>query len=162
MDLSGQVKQLEQQLITANLEIANVRSQLQIEEQLVTKLKKEKEFVTQSETFGGIRANPGENDAYGEYVGDAQAEGTSKRKGTAFLKMFRFDKARTSSQKELHDQQSNEPRLATDQSIDYARYLVEIQEGKQNIIVGTSRRQSNVLSTRQTPKQGVMLKNVEK
>ena len=65
------MKQLEQQLITANLEIANVRSQLQIEEQLVTKLKKEKEFVTQSETFGGIRANPGENDAYGEYVGDA-------------------------------------------------------------------------------------------
>lgn len=135
MDLSGQVKQLEQQLITANLEIANVRSQLQIEEQLVVKLKKEKEFVTQSETFGGIRANPtqGENDPYGEYIGDVQAEGNTKKKGTAFLKMFRFDKARTSnmnSQKDLNEQQSNEPRLATDQSIDYARYLVEIQEGK--------------------------------
>ena len=32
MELSSQVKQLEQQLISANLEIANVRSQLHIEE----------------------------------------------------------------------------------------------------------------------------------
>ena len=32
LDLSSQVKQLEQQLISANLEIANVRSQLHIEE----------------------------------------------------------------------------------------------------------------------------------
>ena len=152
MDLSGQVKSLEQQLIDANLEIANVRSQLQIEEQLVIKLKKEKEFVTQSETFGGIRANPGENDLNGEFLGDMQNDGSSKKKGTAFLKMFRFDKGRTSnvnSQKELHEHQSNEQRLGTDQSMDYARYLVEIQEGKQNIV--QSRRQSH-FSARPSPK----------
>ena len=62
LDLSSQVKQLEQQLISANLEIANVRSQLHIEEQLVSKLKKEKEFVTQSETFGGIKPNSAEHE----------------------------------------------------------------------------------------------------
>ena len=65
---------------------------------------------------------------------DAQNEGTGKRKGAAFLKMFRFDKARSASQKELAEQ-SAEPRAATDQSIDYARYLLEIQEETQNIIV---------------------------
>ena len=69
---------------------------------------------------------------------DAQNEGTGKRKGAAFLKMFRFDKARSASQKALMEQ-SAEPRAAaataTDQSIDYARYLLEIQEETQNIIV---------------------------
>ena len=112
MELSGQVKQLEQQLIDANLEIANVRSQLQIEQQLVGKLKREKEYVTQSETFGGIRANPADGEMNGNFLMDMQNEGTGKKKGAAFLKMFRFDKGRA-SQRDLAEP-SAEPRLATD------------------------------------------------
>ena len=80
-----------------------MRSQLHIEEQLVTKLKREKEFVTQSETFGGIRASGAEHELEAEnYAGETG----SKKKGTAFLKMFRFDKARTSTgstNKELNE-----------------------------------------------------------
>ena len=42
-ELSASVKLLEQQLIDANLEIANVRTKLSIEQQLVCKMKKQME-----------------------------------------------------------------------------------------------------------------------
>ena len=96
----------------------------------MTKLKQEKEFVTQSETFGGIRASGAEHELEAEnYAGETG----SKKKGTAFLKMFRFDKARTSTgstNKELNELQPNEQRVPTDVSIDYAKYLVEISDSK--------------------------------
>ena len=59
-------------------------------------------------------------------------EGSRKKRGTTFLKMFRFDKARTP--RNANDE-SNASSFA-DQSIDYANYLLEIQEGKQNILRG--------------------------
>ena len=77
---------------------------MQIEQQLVIKLKREKEFVTQSETFGGAKANPADYDTNGELQVDDQAGRTGKRKGAAFLKMFRFDKGRSASQKELENE----------------------------------------------------------
>jgi len=52
------------------------------------------------------------------------AEGR-KHRGSTFLKMFRFDKARTPK----HAQEESHSSLA-DQSVDYANYLIEIQEGK--------------------------------
>ena len=54
-----------------------------------------------------------------------------KSRGSTFLKMFRFDKARTpkNGQEESHSSLH-----AADQSVDYANYLIEIQEGKQHIL----------------------------
>ena len=47
----------------------------------------------QSETFGGRAAD---NEINGGFEADVLPEENNKRKGTAFLKMFRFDKGRTS------------------------------------------------------------------
>ena len=52
----------------------------------------EKELAAQSETFGGVRAGSVEQDIEGETFA---GESGSKKKSPAFLKMFRFDKART-------------------------------------------------------------------
>ena len=43
---------LEQQLIQANLELANAQTQIEIEHQAATRLKRERDLVAQSETFG--------------------------------------------------------------------------------------------------------------
>jgi len=45
--------------------------------------------------------------------------------------MFRFDKARTPK-----NAQEESSASVLDQSIDYANYLIEIQEGKQHILQG--------------------------
>ena len=44
--------------------------------------------------------------------------------------------------------------------MDYAKYLLEIQEAKENII--ESNMQSRIHSVNPTPKQGALVKNVEK
>ena len=68
--------------------------------------------------------------------------GRSKKKATTFLKMFRFDKARTprnqqsNNNNQTADENLNQTSSVADQSIDYANYLLEIQEGKQSILQG--------------------------
>ena len=71
-----------------------------------------------------------------------------KKRGSTFLKMFRFDKARTPK--------SQDTNLSSqvDMSIDYANYLLDIQEGKMHIM--NSRRES----TRQ--KQSLIKGDVQK
>ena len=62
----------------------------------------------------------------------SENEGGRKKRGSTFLKMFRFDKARTPrNAEEAHNQSS-----VADQSVDYANYLIEILEGKQHILKG--------------------------
>ena len=51
-----------------------------------------------------------------------------KKRGTTFLKMFRFDKARTPRHSNGNDESNQSS--AVDQSQDYANYLLEIVEGK--------------------------------
>ncbi len=67
-----------------------------------------------------------------EFEPDSGIE-SRKNRGSTFLKMFRFDKARTpkNAQEESHTSLA-----AVDQSVDYANYLIEIQEGKQHILQG--------------------------
>ena len=60
----------------------------------------------------------------------ADADAGRKKRGSTFLKMFRFDKARTPRNAADESNMSS----MVDQSIDYANYLLEIQEGKQHIL----------------------------
>jgi len=55
----------------------------------------------------------------------AGADQGRKKRGNTFLKMFRFDKARTP--KNGLDETNHS---SLDLSVDYANYLIEIQEGK--------------------------------
>ena len=62
--------------------------------------------------------------------------GRSKKRTTTFLKMFRFDKARTPKNQMNQTEDNINQSSVADQSIDYANYLLEIQEGKQSILQG--------------------------
>ena len=118
-ELTAQVKSFEQQLIDANLEIAQVRTKYAAEQALVAKIK------TQMENQGD-----GQQMAF-DYTDPLTPEiadhGRSKKRTTTFLKMFRFDKARTPRNQNNNQQpdEMNQSSLA-DQSIDYANYLLEI------------------------------------
>lgn len=91
-ELSGQVKQLEQQLIDANLEIANVRTKFSLEQQLVAKIKAQMEKQDQ-EISERQAADMNFDQPYGADMPDLES---NRKKGkNNFLKMFRFDKART-------------------------------------------------------------------
>ena len=58
-----------------------------------------------------------------EFDQEEQADADKQRKrGSTFLKMFRFDKARTPK----NAQEENQSQGLLDQSIDYANYLIEI------------------------------------
>lgn len=91
-ELSGQVKQLEQQLIDANLEIANVRTKFSLEQQLVAKIKAQMEKQDQ-EISERQASDMNFDQPYGADMPDLES---NRKKGkNNFLKMFRFDKART-------------------------------------------------------------------
>lgn len=62
----------------------------------------------------------------------ANAEESKKKRGSTFLKMFRFDKARTPKAQQ-HDSNFSSQ---VDLSVDYANYLLDIQEGKMHILNG--------------------------
>lgn len=55
-----------------------------------------------------------------------QADQGRKKRGSTFLKMFRFDKARTPKQASDGNTQSFNMGAVGDQSVDYANYLLEI------------------------------------
>ena len=54
--------------------------------------------------------------------------GRSKKRTTTFLKMFRFDKARTPRNQNMNEEPNNMLNQSTtaDHSVDYANYLLEI------------------------------------
>ena len=68
----------------------------------------------------------------------AGADQGRKKRGSTFLKMFRFDKARTP--KNAIDETNHNSQQ--DSTIDYANYLIEIQEGKKHILKGLRDRDS--------------------
>lgn len=68
-------------------------------------------------------------------MGAVVADEGRKKRGSTFLKMFRFDKARTPKNQETNLSSQ------VDMSVDYANYLLDIQEGKMHIV--NSRRESS-------------------
>lgn len=103
---------LEQQLIQANLELASAQSQLEIEQLMVNRLKRDKQYDA-NETFGS-KPKPVERDA-------------------SFLKMFNFSYQKEPSGKKEELQHINSVASLND-SIDYANYLLEVQESKASVL----------------------------
>ena len=114
---------LEQQLIEANMEIANVRSQVEIEQGLVNKLRIEKHALeSTNETFGEV----------------LDSNAIKETKGSKFLAMFKFKKAETTPLNPSVTQVDNS--FMGEQSIDYANYLLQILGQKETLSEAASGR----------------------
>ena len=97
-----------------------MRTKYAAEQQLVAKIKAQMEHQGNDQHLAAF-----------DYAADPLTPeiaeiGRSKKRTTTFLKMFRFDKARTpKSQLNQTEDNMNQSSVA-DQSIDYANYLLEI------------------------------------
>ncbi len=109
------ITELEQSLIKSNMEIANVRSQLEIERGLVAKLRKEREEMNL------------DNESFGLMNGISSEDVVKPTQSTSLFDMFRL-KRKSPKQIEVADN-----KIFTE-SLDYANYLLEIHEDKLNAL----------------------------
>ena len=119
-----------------------MRTKLSLEQQLVAKIKKQMEM---QDDMIGQAASGGNGPADMDFDQDGDNGDKQRKRGSTFLKMFRFDMARTPKNAAAEEGVGIPGAGALDQSVDYANYLLEIQEGKEHILHGLKTKQKQRL-----------------